>query len=87
MDAKAHDLNFVLGQRQQWIVPVYQRHYEWETDTDKQIPKLWDDLRDKTIERLEEDRTPLPHYFGAIIYSEPSKQDFGAVPQRFLVDG
>jgi len=87
MDAKAHDLNFVLGQRQQWIVPVYQRHYEWETDTDKQIPKLWDDLRDKTIERLEEDRTPLPHYFGAIIYSEPSKQAFGAVPQRFLVDG
>lgn len=87
MDAKAHDLNFVLGQRQQWIVPVYQRHYEWETDTDKQIPKLWEDLRDKTIERLEEDRTPLPHYFGAIIYSEPSKQAFGAVPQRFLVDG
>jgi uncharacterized protein with ParB-like and HNH nuclease domain len=87
MDAKAHDLNFVLGQRQQWIVPVYQRHYEWETDTDKQIPKLWDDLRDKAVERLEKDRTPLPHYFGAIIYSEPSKQAFGAVPQRFLVDG
>jgi len=87
MDAKAHDLNFVLGQRQQWIVPVYQRHYEWETDADKQIPKLWDDLRDKATERLEEERTPLPHYFGAIIYSEPSKQEFGAVPQRFLVDG
>jgi uncharacterized protein with ParB-like and HNH nuclease domain len=87
MDAKAHDLNFVLGQRQQWIVPVYQRHYEWEVEPDKQIPKLWDDLRDKAIERLEKDRTPLPHYFGAIIYSEPSKQNFGAVPQRFLVDG
>jgi uncharacterized protein with ParB-like and HNH nuclease domain len=87
MDAKAHDLNFVLGQRQQWIVPVYQRHYEWEIEADKQIPKLWEDLRDKAIERLDEDRTPLPHYFGAIIYSEPSKQAFGAVPQRFLVDG
>lgn len=87
MDAKAHDLNFVLGQRQQWVVPVYQRHYEWETDTDKQIPKLWDDLRDKAVERLEEDRKPLPHYFGAIIYSEPAKQAFGVVPLRFLVDG
>ncbi|XYK78478.1 MAG: DUF262 domain-containing protein [Labrenzia sp.] len=87
MDAKAHDLNFVLGQRQQWVVPVYQRHYEWETDADKQIPKLWDDLRDKAVERLEEDRTPLPHYFGAIIYAEPSKQAFGVVPLRFLVDG
>jgi uncharacterized protein with ParB-like and HNH nuclease domain len=87
VDAKAHDLNFVLGQRQQWVVPVYQRHYEWETDADKQLPKLGDDLRDKAVERLEEDRTPLPHYFGAIIYSEPTKQAFGAVPQRFLVDG
>ncbi|NOX42011.1 MAG: DUF262 domain-containing protein, partial [Alphaproteobacteria bacterium] len=87
MDAKAHDLNFVLGQRQQWVVPVYQRHYEWEIGADKQIAKLWDDLRDKAIERLEKDRTPFPHYFGAIIYSEPSAQAFGAVPQRFLVDG
>ncbi len=87
MDAKAHDLNFVLGQRQQWVVPVYQRHYEWETDTDKQIPKLWDDLRDKAVERLEKDRRPLPHYFGAIIYAEPAKQAFGVVPLRFLVDG
>lgn len=87
MDAKAHNLNFVLGQRQQWVVPVYQRHYEWETEDDKQIPKLWEDLRDKAVERLEEERTPLPHYFGAIIYSEPSNQAFGAVPLRYLVDG
>ena len=52
MDAKARDLDFVLGQKQHWVVPVYQRHYEWESDPDKQIPKLWEDLRDKAIERL-----------------------------------
>ncbi len=86
MDAKVHDLNFVLGQKQQWVVPVYQRHYEWESGSDKQIPKLWEDLRDKAIERLE-DRSPFPHYFGALIYSEPPKQAFGATPRRFLVDG
>ena len=86
MDAKAHDLNFVLGQKQHWVVPAYQRHYEWESGADKQIPKLWDDWRDKAIERLE-DRSPFPHYFGALIYSEPSKQAFGATPRRFLVDG
>ena len=86
MDAKAHDLNFVLGQKQHWVVPVYQRHYEWETGTDKQIPKLWGDLRDKAVDRLD-DRSPFPHYFGAIIYSEPSKQAFGSTPRRFLVDG
>ena len=86
MDAKAHDLNFVLGQKQHWVVPVYQRHYEWESAPDKQIPKLWEDLRDKAIERLE-DRTPFPHYIGAIIYSEPPKQAFGSTPRIHLVDG
>jgi uncharacterized protein with ParB-like and HNH nuclease domain len=86
MDAKAHDLNFVLGQKQHWVVPVYQRHYEWDTAQDKQLPKLWDNLRDKAIERLI-DRIPMPHYFGAIIYAEPAKQAFGATPRRFLVDG
>ncbi len=80
-------LNSVLSQRQQWIVPVYQRHYEWETGQDKQIPKLWDDLKDKATESLDEQRTPFPHYFGAIIFSEPPNQPYGVVPQRFLVDG
>lgn len=79
-------LSSVLNQRQQWVVPVYQRHYEWETGQDGQIPKLWDDLKDKTIESLDK-RTPFPHYFGAIIFSEPPNQPYGVVPQRFLVDG
>ena len=79
-------LSSVLNQRQQWVVPVYQRHYEWETGQDKQIPKLWDDLKDKVTESLDK-RTPFPHYFGAIIFSEPPSQPYGVVPQRFLVDG
>jgi Protein of unknown function (DUF1524)/Protein of unknown function DUF262 len=41
---------------------------------------------EEALERLEK-RTPLPHYFGAIIYSEPQSQTFGTVPSRFLVDG
>jgi uncharacterized protein with ParB-like and HNH nuclease domain len=86
MDAKAHDLKFVLGQKQQWVVPVYQRHYEWESSSDKQIPKLWEDLRENVEERLE-NRSPFPHYFGALIYSEPANQAFGATPVRFIVDG
>ena len=86
MDAKAYDLNSVLGDRQQWVVPVYQRHYEWESAKDGQIPKAWADLRERVIERLE-DQTRFPHYFGAIIYSEPPRQPFGATRKRFLVDG
>ncbi len=86
MRADAYPLDSVLGERQQWVVPVYQRHYEWETGEDKQLPKMWEDLKDKAVERLDS-RTPFPHYFGAIIFAEPNNQPFGAVRQRFLVDG
>lgn len=86
MDAKAHKLGDVLNQRQQWVVPVYQRHYSWKSDDEEQIPNLWGDLRDQTMMILE-GRTPFPHYFGAIIYSQPNNQPFGAVTQRYLVDG
>ena len=86
MRADAFRLEVVLSEKQQWVVPVYQRHYEWETNEDKQIPKLWEDLRDKAEEHLD-GRRAYPHYFGAIIYSEPSGQPFGTVRKRYLVDG
>lgn len=86
MRADAYPLETVLLERQQWVVPVYQRHYEWETEEDRQLPKLWADLQDEAVDRLEK-RTQFPHYFGAIIFSEPQQQPFGTVRQRFLVDG
>lgn len=86
MRADAYSLDVVLAEKQQWVVPVYQRHYEWETSEDRQLPNLWEDLRDKALEYLEE-RRPYPHYFGAIIYSEPTGQPFGTIRKRYLVDG
>ena len=86
MLANPFQLDVVLGVKQQWVVPVYQRHYEWESNEGKQIPKLWEDLRDKAEEHLD-GRRPYPHYFGAIIFSEPSNQQFGTVRKRYLVDG
>ena len=86
MESLVRSLDQVLSENHQWVVPVYQRHYEWETKEDRQLPKFWDDLKDKTIERLDK-RTPFPHYFGAIIFSEPPNQTYGTIRQRFLVDG
>ncbi len=86
MEAYARPLEVVLKERQQWVVPVYQRHYSWKSDDEDQIPELWNDLRDQTLTLLE-GRTPFPHYFGAIIYSQPQNQPFGAITQRYLVDG
>lgn len=86
MQAKDHPLNVVLQERQQWVIPVYQRTYTWETGPDSQLPKLWDDLRDRAGECLSGQR-PKPHFVGAIIYSQPPEQPFGTVNRRFLVDG
>lgn len=86
MRADAHPLETVLGERHQWVVPVYQRHYEWETAEDRQIPKFWADLQDEAVDRLE-GKSPFPHYFGAIIFAEAPNRAFGSVPFRFLVDG
>ena len=86
MHAKDWALNTVLQERQQWVIPVYQRTYSWETRAEKQLPKLWDDLRERALEILDGFR-PKPHFVGAIIYSEPSEQPFGTVNKRYLVDG
>jgi hypothetical protein len=71
----------------QWVVPVYQRHYEWDTGADQQISNFWDDLMDKAEEAMDPERTLYPHYFGAVICSEPKASRFGVTPQRFLIDG
>lgn len=86
MHAKDWKLNDVLQERQQWVIPVYQRHYAWETRDDKQIPTLWEDLRDRAEEKLSGEEVK-PHFVGAIIYSQPADQPFGTVNKRFLVDG
>jgi hypothetical protein len=86
MRADAFSLDVVLSEKQQWVVPVYQRHYEWETGEDKQLPNLWEDLKDKAVEHLD-DRHPYPHFFGAAIFSEPTGQPLGAVRKRYPVDG
>lgn len=86
MQAKDHSLKAVLDQKQQWVIPVYQRHYAWSTAADKQLPKLWEDIRDRAIESLEK-KAIAPHFVGAIIYSEPTGQAFGTVNRRHLVDG
>ena len=86
MRADAYPLEIVLSDRRQWVVPVYQRHYERETGEDRQLPKLWADLEDEAVDRLE-GRSPFLYYFGAIIFSEPKGQTFGVVRKRSLVDG
>jgi uncharacterized protein with ParB-like and HNH nuclease domain len=86
MEARVLNLDDVLRERQRWCVPVYQRHYAWDTGEGGQLTRLWEDLEEKAEEVLS-GSTVYPHYIGAIIVAEPPNQPFGTVRQRLLVDG
>ena len=67
-------------------MPVYQRHYAWDTGDNGQITRLWEDIEEKAKEFLA-GGVAYPHYIGAIIVAEPLNQPFGTVRQRLIVDG
>lgn len=86
MKPEVYRLDKALNLRCQWVVPVYQRQYVWKTTADKQLPWLWNELQDKTLRSLDRAPNSIPHYFGAIIYSQ-ADQNVRPVPKYFLVDG
>ena len=85
MDTSTKKLGELLQNRQQWVVPVYQRHYEWSIDDDRQLDHLWADLKGQIKIVIEDRNAVIPHYFGAIITSHQSR--VGVVPDNILVDG
>ena len=85
MKTHTRTLGKLLKPSQRWVVPVYQRHYEWSIKDDRQLDHLWEDLKGQ-IEIFIKDRDAvIPHYFGAVIISRQS--DFGTIEQNILVDG
>ncbi len=85
METDKRKLGELFEEAVQWVVPVYQRHYVWESIEDQQIPGVWDDWKVQT-EKLLAKEPMRPHYFGAIIYLDNmSVRD--TVIKRDLVDG
>lgn len=64
-------LNLLEGTKTRFVIPVYQRNYDWKIEQCKQ---LFDDLEDVVVEGSES------HFFGSIV----SKAD-GDV--RVIIDG
>lgn len=83
MDANNHKLDTVLKERQQWVVPVYQRQYAWGRDL---ISQFWDDIQALSDNYIETGKV-FPHFFGAIIYSNANTDGFGAIRLQHVVDG
>ncbi len=65
-------LEFLEGSRKRFIIPVYQRNYDWKKDNCKQ---LFDDL----VSVIKEDKSS--HFFGSIVSYAHSKDEV------VLIDG
>jgi uncharacterized protein with ParB-like and HNH nuclease domain len=78
MHANQTDIQRILGGVQQYVIPLFQRPYSWET---KQWNTLWQDLLE-----LCEDEKPRNHFIGSIV-TMPSKSVPEGVTKFILIDG
>ncbi len=78
MHANQTDVQKILGGVQQYVVPLFQRPYSWET---RQWTKLWSDL----AELCEEDK-PRNHFIGSIV-TMPERAVPEGVSKFILIDG
>lgn len=72
-------LKLMASNDQQFVVPVYQREYNWEK---KQVLRLWQDIEGAAAGR------ELTHFFGSIVYIAPEEDvPITGVQQYLVIDG
>jgi len=78
---KANEANLfkVINQPQQFIIPIYQRTYNWK---EKQCEQLF-----KDILHISRDDKRSGHFIGSIVYFQESIYTSSTVPQRLVIDG
>src|SRR3954466_5637227 len=98
MDANTYSLRSILNQERRYLIPTFQRDYEWTQDG--QWALLYEDL-EAVADRLEVARTTAeqagqpvenaekqvaPHFLGAIVLDQlPSSA--GGIDLRAVIDG
>jgi len=98
VDATTYELRTILGNERRFLVPTFQRDYEWNEE--RQWSLLFDDLV-TTADRLATARAQAaltgdstaraekrvaPHFLGAVVLDQmPSKA--GEIDQRAVIDG
>ena len=73
--SEAYLLSFMDGSEKQYIIPVYQRKYDWKTDNCRQ---LYEDLKRIIFEHRES------HFFGSIVSSVEGN---GSRTEFHIIDG
>jgi hypothetical protein len=85
MDARPLNVVTVLQDPKRFVVPVYQRTYEWTVK--RQIGPFFDQVEAKAEQRLAANGQGLPHYMGAILLMPRGAAAFGTLPVFDVVDG
>lgn len=85
MDARPLNVVTVLQDPKRFVVPVYQRTYEWTVD--KQIEPFFAQVEAKADQRLVGNVPQLPHYMGALLLMPRGAHAFGTLPVFDVVDG
>ena len=84
MDADDHKVEVVLKEARRFMVPLYQRKYQWGDD---RLWPFWEDVTAKAAEVLD-GSSKFEHYMGALILSPvDSGSQIGITPTVQVVDG
>ena len=84
MDADDHPVETILAEGRRFMVPLYQRKYQW---ADHRLLPFWDDVEAKAAEVLENE-SKFQHYMGALILAPIGESaQIGVTPRVQVVDG
>ncbi|MCL4308651.1 MAG: DUF262 domain-containing HNH endonuclease family protein [Candidatus Thermoplasmatota archaeon] len=79
MQAIAQDVGHILGSRDQYVIPRFQRYYEWESANRE---RLWNDI----VTTAFDSEGPASHFFGSIV-AIPTPHQMGQVTPYLVIDG
>ena len=79
MQAHENRIRQLLDSTQQFIVPLFQRFYVWET-------KYWETLWDDLIDIIEDSDPNRSHFLGSVVVI-PSTDTAPSLPKFILIDG
>ena len=79
MQASEANLLQFLDNRQQFMVPIFQRRHSWEK---RHCEQLW-----KDVLRIGKDESAVAHFLGSIVYIDAGIYSASRVSQLLLIDG
>lgn len=84
MQSDTLEVGQVFENRQQYLVPYYQRSYTWSIGD--QLEGLWEDIADKAQAQLAGGKV-APHFLGAVVLEPQPREGLRGVNVLHIVDG